>query len=328
MSSIAILGAGAMGSAIAKQLERHKRPIRLFDIDQNVIQAINEKHENTVYLPGIKFASHVTATTELKTAIEKAEVIFVVLPSHCVAQTINEIALSLSPKTILVNISKGLDEKTFLPPILSARLPAIIKKRICVVGGPAIAQDLSSQSPTGFIVASQDLRSQTIVKKLLQSENVKVALSKDVKGVGLAAALKNAYAISLGMCDGLKFPTNAKALILTVALQEMSLVLTKLGAKQETAYGLAGVGDLVVTGFSSHGRNRSYGERLVGAKTKDPKELGLTTVEGISATKLAIKMVKATRVQAPLLASIHACLDANKDFVCPFEGFVKKLILR
>jgi glycerol-3-phosphate dehydrogenase (NAD(P)+) len=184
---------------------------------------------------------------------------------------------------------------------------------------------MAKGSPTAFVAASEDVRGALHIKSLLETEHVKVATSTDLLGVGLAAALKNPYAIALGMCDGLKHPTNAKAFLLTVAIAEMRAILKAANAEAETADGLAGLGDLIVTGFSPHGRNRTYGERLVGAESKDPKELGLTTVEGIHATELAAALAKRLGVETPLLDSVTNCLQAKNCFAQPFEMFLKEV---
>ncbi len=324
MSSIAILGAGAMGSAIAKHVEHLGHRICLFDIDESVIKNINEKHENPTYLPKITFAKNIRATTNIEEAIQGAEIVFIVIPSVFIKSTLKKIAPHLSKRTVLVNISKGLDPLRLLPPVLQAPLAKEIKQRICIVGGPAIAQDLATGSPTGLVVASADEQSAKTIQKLLQTKKAKVAISKDIKGVGVSAALKNVYAIALGMCDGMSLPTNAKAMILTIALQEMRALLKASGGKEETAFGLAGVGDLIVTGFSTHGRNRSYGELLVKATTKDPKALGLTTVEGLDAVDIATKIMQTKKINAPLLTAIAKCLHASKDYACPFENFLDR----
>ena len=314
-----------MGTAIAKHLERHGHPIRLFDSDKKVVDAINKTHRNTNYLPDLELGPDITATANLTAAIKNAEVVFMVLPSRAVPSVIKMLCPLLPEKTILVNITKGLDPKTLEPPILCAE--PHLQKRTCVVGGPAIAQDIMAGCPTGLIVAGKDPKALKTVKHLLESESVKIAVSNDAKGVGLAAALKNPYAIALGICDGLKYPTNAKALILTVAMNEMRKILEALGAHGETALGLAGLGDLVVTSFSPHSRNRSFGERLATSKTKNPAELGLSTVEGIEAASIAIRLIKRHHICAPLLLAVDQCLNAKEDYSAPFRLFMKNLSL-
>ena len=183
---------------------------------------------------------------------------------------------------------------------------------------------MAQGSPTGLVAASYDRDAALQIKSLLENTSIKVTISQDLRGVGLASALKNPYAIALGMCDGLKLSTNTKALVLTIAIQEIATLLRASKAESGTAYGLAGLGDLVVTGFSPHGRNRTYGERLATASSRNPLDLGLTTVEGVTAAPLVLKLARHGKIQTPLLKSIVACTRAKKDFSQPFTTFLRR----
>lgn len=318
-----------MACALALQLAKTKREIRLYSIEDDVTDEMRRVRRNTKYLPGHQFPEHVSATPDIVAAVNQADAVFIAVPSFAVAEVIAKARPHLSEDAIIASISKGLDPKTLEPLVsLEARLlPAKMRRRICSIGGPAVATEMAKGSPTAIVIASHDKSSANKIKKLLEGPAVKVATSRDVKGVGLAAALKNAYAIALGLCDGLQYPTNAKALVCTLAINEMAMILKKAGAHPDTAFGLAGLGDLIVTGMSPHGRNRTFGEKLVGAKSKKPTDLGLITVEGISATELASKLVKHLRLAAPLLSAIDRCLRASKDFEQPFVAYLKKLSL-
>ncbi len=318
-----------MASALALHLARHGKPVRLFCIEPEVEAEINDAHTNTKYLAGMTLPENIVASADIRFVINDAEVIFVAVPSFAVSDVMQKALPYLSSTAIIASISKGLDSETLDPLIVKERslLPTDLQKTLVTLGGPAIANELAQGSPTAFIAASEDIRGAKAIQSLLAYQQVKVATSTDILGVGLAAALKNPYAIALGMCDGLKYATNAKAFLLTVALQEMSAILKAAGADGETAHGLAGLGDLIVTGFSLHGRNRTYGERLVGATSKTPSELGLTTVEGIHATELAMQLANRWHVKAPLLESITACLQAETCFSQPFERFLENVTL-
>ena len=186
---------------------------------------------------------------------------------------------------------------------------------------------MAKGSPTGFMIGGHDKSALQRVKKLLETPTTKCATSTDLLGVGLASALKNPYAIALGMCDGLHYATNAKALILTLAVEEIQRFVLGAGGKSDTATGLAGLGDLVVTGMSPHGRNRAYGERLVGAKSKMPEDLKLGTVEGIAATALAVKLARRLKIKTPLLDTVDRCLHSKHHFERPFVDYLKHLVL-
>lgn len=326
---IAILGAGNMASSLALHLARHERQIKLWSIEPDVTDDLNHKRCNTKYLPGHVFPAHVCATGEIREALEHADIVFVAVPSFALRETLMLAKPFLSKDAIIVSLTKGLDAKTLRPVILEAAtsLPTNLRPRVCTIGGPAIANELAKGCPTAIVVAGKHAASVRRVQTLLQDETVKVSASRDLLGVGLASSLKNPYAIALGLCDGLRYPTNAKAMIFTLALQEMAQIMQRAGAQRETILGLAGVGDLIVTGFSPHGRNRTYGERLATADSKDPTKLGLTTVEGLNSLKQTVALCQQLRLKLPLLSTIDRCLKQSKNFSQPFIKFIASLHL-
>lgn len=316
-----------MASALALILARHKRPIRLYSIEPDVEEDICSNQRNEKYLAGHCFPIHVKASSDIGTVLNGAEEVFLAVPSFAVAEVLTKALPFLHPQAVIASITKGLDPKTYEPLIVSEAklLKSAQRKRLCAIGGPAVAAEMAKGSPTGLLLGGKDRAALLRIKKLLENDHVKVGTTTDLVGVGLGGALKNPYAIALGLCDGLKYPTNAKALVLTLAIREMGMIMSKAGAKSETAMGLAGLGDLFVTGVSPHGRNRTYGERLVGAASKDPKDLGLTTVEGIAATKVAVRLVKKLKLKAPLLLAIDGCLKTKQDFAQPFVRYMRAL---
>ena len=328
--SIAILGAGNMASALALNLARHKRPIRLYCIEADVEEDFRANRCNTKYLAGHRFPKHVTATSDIAEVLKDAEDVFVAVPSFAVTEVIEKARPFLTSRVrSIASITKGLDPKTLKPLVMHEAdlLPQPLRKRVCTLAGPAIAKEMAAGSPTGFIIAGRDSSVIKRVKKLLETETVKCATSLDLLGAGLSSALKNPYAIALGMCDGLHYPTNAKAMVLALAVEEMEHLILNAGGHIDTAAGLAGLGDLIVTGMSPHGRNRTYGERLVKAKSKRPEDLGLGTVEGIAATEQAVKLAKRLKVKTPLLETIDRCLRARHHFEQPFVQYLTHLQL-
>lgn len=329
-SPIAILGAGNMASALALNLARHHRPIRMYCIEADVEEDMRKNACNTKYLAGHRFPRHVVATNDLATVLDGAEDVFIAVPSFAVTEVMEKAKPFLTNRVrTIASITKGLDPKTLEPLVMTEAdmLPPLLRRRVCTLGGPAIATEMAKGSPTGFVVAGRDKATVIRVKKLLETDTVKCATSSDMLGVGLASALKNPYAIALGMCDGLKYPTNAKAMVLALAVDELEHILVKAGAHIDTATGLAGLGDLIVTGMSPHGRNRTYGERLVGAKSKSPADLGLMTVEGITATAVAVKLARRVKARTPLLDAIDLCLRSRQNFERPFVNYLKHLTL-
>lgn len=326
---IAILGAGNMATAMAYHLSKQKHEIILYCIEPEVEKQINSKHRNDKYLKGVTLPKTISATANLQTAVEDAQIMIVAIPSNAVLQVLQQAAPFMRPDLMTASLSKGFDAKTGETIALAQKnvLPAKIAHRLCMLGGPAIANELVQGQPMAFVVAGQDKKTRQTMAQILTADHVKAAQSSDLPGVSLAAALKNAYAIALGFCDGLKYPTNTKAFVVTMAVSEMAGMMLKSGADPKSAPSLAGLGDLLVTGWSPHGRNRQYGEMLVKAKTNDPKSLGLTTVEGIAAARQGLKLSKKLGTRTPLLSAIHHGINARKDFHQPFVNYLKNIKL-
>ncbi len=327
--SIAILGAGNAATALAVLFAKKKYDVRLFSIEPDVTQDINRRHRNEKYLKGIRLPAQVTAFDNVAEAVAGIETIFVAVPSTAIKETLTLALPFLAPKTLIASFSKGLDPDCLLPVADAFRpfLPASMRRRLCVLGGPAVAIELAHGHPAALVIASKDHAAATRIAKLFHGDSIKAAVSSDTLGVGYCMALKNVYAILLGMCDGLHFPMNTKAMLLTLAVEEMEALLKAAGADPRTVLTLAGIGDLLVTGFSPYGRNRTYGERLVGSKTKDPRDLGLTTVEGIVATRNARKLARRLHVKTPLMDTVAKCLRNTHHFERPFVAYLTRLKL-
>lgn len=326
---IAILGAGNVGTALALLLAKHKRPIKLWCIEPDVEKEITTKHLNTKYLSGHNLPRNIVALSSIADVLFQAEIVIIAVPSFAVRETMQLIKPYLTREMIIGCITKGIDEETLLPlaSLVSSLVPKVMQKRVVALAGPAVAHELAEKKPSAFILAGLSKSCVSTLAHLLEDKTVKAATTSDLLGTGYAMSLKNCYAIALGMCDGLKYPMNTKALVLSLALEEMGHILQKAGAHLDTAISLAGLGDLIVTGMSPHGRNRTYGEKLVGSDSKDPKVLGLITVEGISATAQAIRLVRSLKIHTPLLDTVHACLQAKKQFEKPFIRYLETLRL-
>lgn len=328
-SNIAILGAGNVGTGLAYHFGRQGHTVSMYCIEPDVLRQINEKHRNKKYLRNARLPDNVRAHSDIDACLKDARLAILAVPSHAALQVTAEAKPFLRKDTIVACITKGLDPESLEPIVLSVKkgLPKANQKRACMIGGPAIATELTHDTPTAFVAASTDDNARKHLADLLRHEHIKSAESKDLLGVGLGAALKNPYAIALGFCDGLNYPTNSKALVITMAVSEMTGIMLRAGADPKTAPSLAGLGDLLVTGLSPHGHNRTYGQKLVKARTNDPAKLRLTTVEGIRASELGLKLAKRLRARTPLLAAIHRGIHATSDFHKPFESYLKKLKL-
>lgn len=325
--SIAILGAGNAGTAFALLLAHHRVPIRLYCVEPDVACDINERHRNEKYLRGIALPKHITAHGNIAETLHGARLVVVAVPSFVMEEVIALAHPFLTKDMVLASLTKGIDE-TCLEPVsvfLERLLPRGLRKNLCLIGGPAVANELAQHHPSALLVAGASRSAREYVAAMLRTKTVKIVTSDDLLGVGYAMALKNPYAIALGMSDGLEFPMNTKAHLFCLALDEMQRLILSAGGRLETTTSLAGLGDLMVTGFSPSGRNRTYGERLIGASSKDPRDLGLTTVEGIVATKRALALARKLKVKCPLLEAVAKCLSAKHHFEKPFIQYLSSL---
>ncbi len=318
-----------MATSLALHLANQGHTIKMYCISPEVENQINREHCNDKYLAGIRLPATIRATSLIKEVVSQAHVVVVAVPSSAVREVLGKAVPYMRKDCVVATISKGLDAKTLEPVVMEEKtyMPRHLRGRLCALGGPAIATEMAKGAPTAFVVASTDAKSRKLLSDILTSEKVKAAQSDDLKGVGLGAALKNAYAIALGFCDGLQYPTNAKAMVVTLAVSEMAGIMLRAGAHPKTAPSLAGLGDLLVTGWSPHGRNRKYGERLVRAHTNDPKRLGMTTVEGVAAANLGLKLAKKLGAKTPLLAAIQKGINAESRFYHPFVEYLEDLKL-
>lgn len=324
---IAILGCGNMGTALANILAAHGGPVRLYSIEADVTDEINQSRRNTKYLPGVELRPNVTASGDIEAVLAGAGCVLFAVPSFALKEVFESAAPLIRTDALIGCITKGFDDASGLPLglVMAEWLGPEAGRRYCLLGGPAVATELARNKPSALLIGSRILETAKAMAALFQGDVLKADVSDDLVGISYAMVLKNIYAIALGLCEGLEFPMNTKALIMTVALKEMSQVMEAMGARPTTAMSLAALGDLVVTGFSPHGRNRTYGERLVGASTSDPRALGLTIVEGIAAAEVGHALREKLGLSLPLLSAVRACLRQDREFAKPFVDYIAKL---
>jgi glycerol-3-phosphate dehydrogenase (NAD(P)+) len=248
---------------------------------------------------------------DLQRAVLGAEIVMLAVPSHVVRRLARAIAAFLTPDQIVLDIAKGIEEKTFylMSEVIHSELPDGVRQKIVALSGPSIAREMSQGIPTAVAVAGFTPGPAEFVRQAFETATFKVEVLDDMVGVQLGGALKNIYALAAGMCDGLEYDTNTKAALVTRALAEMVRFGTALGANPETFYGLAGLGDLVVTCLGPQSRNRTFGEKLARGQTREQilKE-SVEVAEGVQVTKIAHEFAHVLRLDLPLLEAIHAIL--------------------
>ncbi|MDO8481089.1 MAG: NAD(P)H-dependent glycerol-3-phosphate dehydrogenase [Nanoarchaeota archaeon] len=311
--TIAVLGAGSWGTTLANLLAENnpKDEVLLWAREPDVIASIKDKHENTQYLPGIKLSSRLKVTGDLKEALAKATVIVTAIPSQFLRQTAKQIAPFVKDATV-VNVAKGIELKSFkrMSEVLAEELP---KAKIAVLSGPNHAEEVSRKILTATVIASKDADLK-MLEKLFDTEYFKVYPHDDIVGLEIAGAVKNITALATGIIAGLGMGDNATGSIVTLGLREMIRVGRHFGAREETFYGLAGIGDLVATCTSQHSRNRKAG--LLIAKGMDfdaiQKEMHGMVAEGIMTCKALHEYAEKEGINLPLTAQMYSVLFEKK----------------
>ena len=297
-----------MGTALAQVIASNGHEVRLWSIETDVLEEVRDHHRNTKYLEGIALHPGISPAWELSAAIDGAGLVIVSVPSQVVSALSRDIAPHLQPGQMVLNVAKGLEGVSHrrMSEVLTGAAPSL-DGRIGSMGGPAIAIEMARGLPMAIIVSFPDAEVCRIAQAILQNEHLKVATTTDLAGLELCATLKNVYAIALGMCDGLGLGTNTKAFVATLAIQEISRICPALGGRAETVFGLAGLGDLLTTGFSEHSRNRTLGEKMGGAGNWD-SFLRTHTVEGVAACRAVHELIAGKGLDVHLLDTLFEVL--------------------
>jgi len=320
---IAVLGAGNMGTAVAQVLASNGHSVRAWSIETDVLEEMRDDHRNTKYLSGVELHPGIEPVWDLAKSVHGAGIIVLSVPSQIVSTMATDLSLLLEPAQLILNVAKGLESGT------NRRLSEVILAALSdphatvgAMGGPAIAIEMARGMPTAVIVGFEEEHASHHVQSLLQNEWVKVDVTTDVCGLELCSTLKNVYAIALGICDGMGLGANTKAFVGTLAMDEMGRICEALGGRHATVHGLAGLGDLLTTGYSQHSRNRTLGEKL-GAGGEWKRFLTEKTVEGVVACGAVKSLVSGRRIALPLLDTIDSVLseqDAAANAMKEFFG--------
>ena len=319
MTKIAIIGAGAWGTAISIVLGRGQRhEVKLWAYEKEVRDSIDSTRINSVFLPGQQIPETVRPTGDFAEALMGAEIVVCAMPSQHCRHLFQQIVPHLHGNTLIVSATKGLEQKTLLRMSEVLCQVAAEKKIRCRVGamsGPTFAAEVARGDPTAITIASQDSELTTIVQREFSDPAFRVYTNEDVVGVELGGSLKNIIAIAAGVCHGLNLGHNSVAALITRGLAEITRLAVACGGRAETLSGLAGLGDLVLTCTGALSRNRSVGVEL-GRGRKLPEIVsGMhgMVAEGILTTNAAVQLAKARGVEMPITEQMHAVLNEGKS---------------
>jgi glycerol-3-phosphate dehydrogenase (NAD(P)+) len=324
----AVLGAGSWGTTLAMVLAENGHDVALYDRREARAAAMRVTRENTTFLAGVSIPESVRITHRLAEAVEGAELVVFVTPSHVARETARAVKATggLREDAVIVTASKGFEEGTLarMSEVLAAELAAD-PARVVVLAGPSHAEEVSRHVPTSVVAAGSGAGARDAVQEAFMRPYLRVYTNPDVAGVEFATGLKNSIAIAAGILDGLGCGDNTKAALVTRGLAEMARLGVAMGAAAETFSGLAGVGDLVVTCLSRHSRNRRVGDAIGRGQSLEEALSGMVMVaEGVRTTRAAVEMGRRHGVELPIIEMVHAVLFEGHD---PREA-VQMLMMR
>ncbi len=309
---IAVIGAGSWGTALARLVSDNGHLVSIFDINQETIDEINNFHTNKSKLPDGVLNDNVIGTTNLSEAVNWADIILLAVPTKVIRSVLENIRDVIKTKKLFVNASKGIEPKTY------KRVSEIVYEVIdnefidgfVALTGPSHAEEVILQMLTTVTAASVDLSKSLIIQEIFSNQTYfRVYALNDLIGAELGGSLKNIIAIASGMLAGLGYGDNARAALVTRGLVEMQKLAMALGAKDNTLFGLTGLGDLVVTCFSEHSRNFQAGKKIASGKNLQKALSEMTmVVEGVRSCEAAYFESKELKIDTPIIDAVYDVL--------------------
>jgi glycerol-3-phosphate dehydrogenase (NAD(P)+) len=308
---IGVVGAGSWGTALADLLALKGFKIDLWVFEEEVKEQIQDYRENKVFLPGCSLSPNIFPSNDISEVVSKKDLVLIVVPSHVMRETAQNIRAHISPGTIIVSASKGIENKTHLTMsgVLKETFPEIADKFFAVLSGPSFAREVANKFPTVIAVGSKDQKIAAYIQHLFATPYFRVYTNNDIIGLELGGAVKNVIAIAAGIMDGLGLGLNTRAALITRGLTEMRRLGLKLGANPRTFAGIAGVGDLVLTCTGSISRNHTVGKKIGGGmKLKEILSEMRMVAEGVKTAKSVYNLSCRLGVEMPISHEVYHIL--------------------
>ena len=318
---IAVLGAGSWGTALAVWLAGQGHPVTLWGHDPAHIRCLRETGTNAKYLPGVALPPSVALADDLAAA-SGADLVVFVTPSRALRKVAGQVheRVRLAPDATLLSCTKGIEYGTGarMSEILAECLPG---HAVAVLSGPSHAEEVARQSPAAIVIGCERSEAAVRLQSIFTAGTLRAYTNGDVAGIELGGALKNIFAIAAGVSDGLGLGDNAKAALVTRCLAELVRLGARLGGRRETFQGLSGIGDLMVTCFSQHSRNRMVGERLGRGETLEAVTASMSMVaEGVPTTRSAHTRARELGIETPVLDQVYAVLYEKRSPAEALQG--------
>lgn len=314
MNKILMIGGGSWGTSFANYLASTVNPVKIWARETEVRKSIKNQSENSVFLPGVKLSSRLTVADDLNKSVQEADLLILAVPSKYIRNILKEIKNDADKKHI-VNLSKGF-ESTSLKTISQIAEDVIdpdVINRWVTLSGPSFAKELAKDHPTAVAAASKNEELLKEIQDLFSSRVLRIYRTTDLTGIEVGGSMKNIMAIASGIVNGIGYGYNTTATLITRAIVEIANIGIMLGAKRETFWGLAGIGDLMLTCFGPLSRNFQLGVRIAKGETLNEIESkNITVAEGVETTKAIKKLSEKLNIEMPITEKIHEILFDNK----------------
>ena len=308
---VGVVGGGAWGTALAKLLADKGFFLDLWVFEPEVKEQIEKDRENKIFLPDVILPQNIIPFNDIEIVVRKKDLILVVVPSHCMRDIAAQMKNFISPETIIVTASKGIENKThmIMTQILAEKIDFLPKENFAVLSGPSFAREVANKVPTVVAAASTSRAVSEYVQNIFSCPTFRVYINDDPIGTQIGGAMKNVVAIAAGICDGMKMGLNSRAALITRGLTEMNRMGTRLGADPLTLAGLAGVGDLLLTCTGVLSRNYTLGKQIGEGKKLDEiiSEMRMVA-EGVKTTRSVYNLSKKLGVDLPICNEVYFVL--------------------
>jgi glycerol-3-phosphate dehydrogenase (NAD(P)+) len=325
---IAVIGAGSWGTTLANLLAEKEEGVLLWVFEEELFRILVEKRENDFFLPGVRLAGSLRFTHSLEEALAGRETVICAVPSHAVREVFLQARKHLSQGALLISVTKGLEDGTHLTMsrVLQEVIGAEREAEITALSGPSFAREVSCRIPTAVAVAGRTPRAAQEAQALFFRPYFRVYTNPDILGVELGGAIKNVMAIAAGASDGMGFGHSSRAALITRGLAEMTRLGLSMGAQRQTFFGLAGMGDLVLTCTGDLSRNRQVGLEL--GRGKGLREIlgGMRMVaEGVRTAKALWELAQKQKVDMPISGEAYEILYRGKNPREAVQGLLSRL---
>ncbi|MDO5540015.1 MAG: NAD(P)H-dependent glycerol-3-phosphate dehydrogenase [Eubacteriales bacterium] len=324
MAKIGIVGAGSWGIALSVLLHNNDHEVAVWSIIKEEVEMLREKREHESKLPGVKLPEDMTFTDSIEEIAQDKDVMILAVPSPYTRSTCRMLKPYVKEGQLIVNVAKGVEDNTFdtLTDIVQEEIP---QANAAVLSGPSHAEEVGRGLPTTCVAGAKDKATADYLQNIFTSPVFRVYTSSDMLGIELGGALKNVIALAAGMADGLGYGDNTKAALITRGITEIARLGTAMGGRQETFYGLTGIGDLIVTCASVHSRNRKAGYLIGKGYTMEQAMAEVKMiVEGVYSAKAALGLSRKFHVEMPIVEQVNEILFQGKKA----DEAVKELMLR